>query len=413
MNGQNLSYFTMAGLMLSCCWAAPSQATSGWDGMAPVCIKAFAAPDKSDAKKLLSCADTFSAEARTDNLSGADKSTIEKGLRWMYDNGESPAPAVARDGLTRLGIKMPAKGSATTAKSNGTNVVAAEAQRKKYDPPEAKTADAQAADKMAKEAVAKFVSKKKWTDGAKQLEKALEKNPRGEYILYNLACTLANMEGKQDKADEYLQDLADLGTEDATKRLVKARTDPDLEPMRDNSDFKRITGYARIQVVNTIGTPGDKGVENIQKLLAKLEHRKADEADVDKPQEFCVVQFKPHAKALAGLVSDLLKSPVKLDEIKEGKYDLIIRWGSKVEDGKAISLGPDTGDEAIADARKKQNKVLAQPDAALNKVNKVLNTPDHAYNEGQAAISRTETSVKKAQGAVDKVKGLGEKLNKL
>lgn len=387
-------------------------AVEGWDAMGDSCIKAMGTPEKADAKKLLSCADTFSADARLDKLSGGDKSSIEKGMRWLYDNGDDTAARIARDGLMRLGIKLPARGVSKESGKGSTSTPAGEPERKKYDPPEAKDAERKAADKLCDDAI-KLLKKKKWADGAKLLEKGLEKDPRSEKVLYNLACGEANIESRRTKAVDRLQAMADLGSDEATKRLVKARIDPDLEPLRDNPDFKRVTGYARIQIINTVGTPGEKGVENIQKMLNKLEHRKADEKDEDKPQDTPSIQFKSHAKAQSALLADLLKA-TKLDLLPaDAKFDIVVRWGTKVENGKPLSIGPDTGDEAIADARKKQNKVLAQPDAALNKVNKVLNTPDHAYSEAQAAEKRVEGTIKKATGAVEKMKGLGEKLNKL
>lgn len=387
-------------------------AVEGWDAMSDSCIKELGAPEKSDAKRLLSCADTFSADARLDKLSSADKSSIEKGMRWLYDNGDDVAARIARDGLMRLGIKLPSRGASKDAGNGGAPTAVGQPERKKYDPPEAKDAERKAADKLCEDGV-KLLKKKKWADGAKLLEKGLEKDPRSEKVLYNLACGEANIEARRAKAVDRLQAMADLGSDEATKRLVKARADPDLEPLRDNADFKRVTGYARIQIVNTVGAPGEKGLENIQKLLGKLEHRKADEKDEDSPQDTPSIQFKAHAKAQSSLLADLLKA-TKLDLLPaDSKYDIVVRWGTKLENGKPLSIGPDTGDEAIADARKKQNKVLAQPDAALNKVNKVLNTPDHAYSEAQAAEKRVEGTLNKAKGTVEKMKGLGEKLNKL
>lgn len=383
----------------------------GWEAMSGDCIKALGQADKVTAKRLLECADSFSSEARLDKLTATDRAAIEKGLRWMYEHGDATAESIARSGLVRLDIRLAARGP---REAGSQPVAAVDTERKKYDPPEAKDADRGAADKLADDAI-KLLKKKKWADGVKVLEKAVEKDPRNEKALYNLACGEANMDAKRSRAVEHLQYLADLGGEDATRRLVKARTDPDLEPVRETPDFKRVTGYVRVQVINTIGSPGEKAVENIQKLLAKLEQRKADEKDEDKPLDTPTIQFKPYAKAQTSLIADLLKSPnVRLDPITfETKYDIIVRWGTKVENGKPFSLGPDTGDEAIADARKKQNKILAHPDAALNKVNKVLNTPDRAYSEAQAAGSRVEATANKAKGAAEKMKSLGEKLNKL
>jgi hypothetical protein len=392
-------------------WAIPAQADDSWNGNASDCIKAFGAPASADGSRLTRCAGLFGADANLDGMSAGDRGTCEKGLRWLYDNGDATGAKVARSALVRLGIQLPVRGQASASAGKS-----AQTERPKYDPPEVSDADSKAANKLVDDGV-KLLKKQKWAGGVKILEKALAKDPRGVRALYNLACGEANIESKRPKALEHLQNLADLGDDAATKALLKTRSDDDFMPLRDNLEFKRITGYARVLIVNTIGTPGEKGAENVQKLLDKLELKKVDSKDEDKPTNHPVIQFREHAKALTGLLASLIDHkdvhPALEPMQGEGKYDVIIRWGTPVKDGQPISIGPDTADEAIAEARRKQNKVLAQPDAALNKVNKVLNTPDRAYSEGQAAVNRVENTVNKAKGAAEKVKSLGDKLNKL
>ena len=422
---QHTALFWRRSGLLCAAWAAaalgfaavtPSAWAGDWDNQSKDCLKAFGEPEKTEEKKLMGCADVFGMDAHLDKLSGGEKSTIEKGCRWLYDNGSDVGAKIAREALARLEIKLPARAAKGSAKSDGK--AATEVERIKYDPPEAKDADRKLADKTAKDGVV-LLKKKKWKEGVALLDKALAKDGRSEYTLFNMACGEANMDGKAKAATGHLQMLADLGTDNAVEKLMKARTDADLEPLHDDADFKRITGYLRIQVVNTIGDPGDKAVDNIKKLLEKLQHKKPDLAEIDKPQEFPTVLFKPHAKAQTALIADLLNHPkTRIDPLEgESKYDLIIRWGAKTEmiDGKAVldSVGPDTADESIEAARKKQNKILAQPDAAIAKVNKVVGTPERAYGQAEAMGKRVTGTVDKAKGTVDKVKGLGDKLNKL
>lgn len=397
-----------AGMVIALVFGASAisgQAWAGnlWKARQAECISAFTSAESGDQGKLMSCADDFASDAVIDQLPPADKGKIEKGLRWLYDNGSDKGAKVARLALQRLGVMLPVRAS------KGGGAARAEApERAKYDPPEAKKADAEAAEKLYKDGVA-LLKKKKWKEAVAVLNKGLEKNPRSEKILYNLGCGEANMPGDYKPLWTHLQYLADLGTDYSSELLVKSRADEDFEPVREEVEFKRLTGYMRAQIVNTVDDVGEPGVANIFKLFEKLGHRKPDKKDDDKtPLPAPIVQFKPHAKAQTAVIAELLGDPdTKLEPITEGKYDLVIRWGTKVDDkGKPINLGPETADEAVAKARQKQNKALAQPEQAIGKVNKVLDTPGRVISEAGKMKDRVLSVGDKAKGAADKAKDL-------
>ena len=390
--------------------AVTARAGSGdrppWKTLATDCLGMFNAPDKHDEAKLFTCADAFMTEAIVEDMAAVDKSSAEKGLRYLYDKGADKSAKVARLGLQRLGITVPIR----PPRGNG-EVKSAAPERAKYDPPEAKDADKKAAEKFYKDGVA-LLKKKKWKDGVAVLTKGLEKDARSEKILFTLACGAANMDGDKKPCWVRLQQLSDLGTDYAAELLVKARTDADFEGVREEIEFKRLTGYLRAQIVNTVGDLGDPGVENLLKLFDKLGQRKPDKKDDEAtPLPSPVVQFKAHAKAQVAVIAELLNDPdTKLEPIDNSasKYDLVIRWGTKVDDkGKPINLGPDTADEAVAKARQKQNKALAQPEQAIGKVNKVLDTPNRVISEAGKMKDRVLGVGDKAKGAADKVKDLG------
>ncbi len=411
----------LAIVILPCSLLSPGAAyATSWDEQAMTCLVAFNKPTEANEKSLVGCADAFGTSARLERVNARDRKSVEQGLRWLYENGTDVNSAIARESLLRLDVKLPARAP------RGVEPAATAAQplddRRRYDPPEARTADRDAADKVVKDGIA-LNKKKKWKEGAMVLAGSLDKDPRSEAALYNLACAEANLSDKHADATRHLGNLADLGTETATARLIKARTDPDFDAIRDESDFKRVTGAVRVQVVNTIGGPGEQAVENIEKLLVKLDQRKPDTKDDDgTPLDHPQIQFKPHAKAQTGLLADLMNHPkVELQPMaadSTSKYDVIVRWGAKVTvdaDGKkkADSIGPEVVDEQVAAARRKQNKVLAQPEQAINKVNKVVDTPGRTYTEAENMGKRATSTVDKAKGAADKVKGLADKINKL
>ena len=343
---------------------APVHAAA-WDDQAMTCLVAFNKPADANEKSLVGCADAFGSSARLERVSAHDRKSIEQGLRWLYENGSDANSAIARESLLRLDVKLPPH----APKPQETAAARTSDERKRYDPPEARTADREAAEKLAKDGIV-LNKKKKWKDGAAAMEKALDKDPRSETALYNLACSEANLNDKHADASLHLRNLADLGTDSATARLIKARTDADFDGIRDDAEFKRVTGAVRVQVVNTIGGPGEPAVENIEKLLIKLDQRKPDAKDDDSaPLDHPQILFKPHAKAQTGLLAELLNHPkVELQPMaadNPSKYDIVVRWGAKVTvdpDGKkkADSIGPEVVDDQVAAARRKQNKVLAQ-----------------------------------------------------
>ena len=337
--------------LLSATVLAPGLAHgAAWDEQGVACLVAFNKPAEANEKSLVGCADAFGTSARLERISAHDRKCAEQGLRWLYEHGSDPGSAIARESLLRLDVKLPPR----APRPQEADAARSSDERKRYDPPEARTADREAADKLVKDGVA-LNKKKKWKDGAGQMEKALDKDPRSEAALYNLACAEANLPDKHPDAMRHLRDLADLGTDSATNRLIKARTDADFDGIRDEPEFKRVTGAIRVQVVNTIGGPGEAAVENIQKLLVKLDQRKPDAKDDDgAPLDHPQIFFKAHAKAQTGLLADLLHHPqVELQPMSAadtGKYDIIVRWGAKVTvdpDGKkkADSVGPEMVDD--------------------------------------------------------------------
>lgn len=379
------------------------------------CSKIFDKPAKAAENQLLNCADLYSTYSRFHIITSGHRKAAKKALRWMYSNGSNEAAAVARDGLYRYGVKLPVRTSRPS--SGGTTRVTTKHRRRRYNPPEAKKSDQKAAEKMAKDGVKDLV-RKKVDRGVKKLKKAVKIDPRSEYAIYNLGCGYS-LKKKRDLAIQWLQNLADLGSDQSAERLIRARSDGDFTYLRQDPDFKRITGYAKILVVNHIGDPGEGAVENIETLLNKLGHKDVRTDDSKKKRDAPQVLFKPSAKAQIALIADLLNHPrVRMDPLKgDSKYDIIIRWGARVikKDGetKVESMGPNTVDDKMAAAQRKQNKILAKPEKAINKVDRVISTPERTYKSAENMGKRVEGTYKKGEGLFKKVKGMGDKINSL
>lgn len=410
-----LALSLVAFVVAVCFSATASAADSKWKKIENNCYKLFKHPRKASGNKLEACADSWAVHSRSQFTSGGERDLVKKALRHLYESGSDAGAAIARDGLYRLGVKL---GVRSERKAGAASVAShGKSRRVRYNPPEASRADKKAAKTLAKSGV-KDLIKRRYKPGVKKLKGAVSKDPRSEFALYNLACGYA-LQGQGTGAVRELQKLADLGTDQSLERLIRARREGDFKKIRKAPKFKKVTGYMKIHVINTIGDPGETAVENIETMLQKLGHARPSLDDNDDKRDAPQILFKPHAKAQVSLIAELLNHPrVRLDPMKgKSEYDMVIKWGSRVikEDGstKVESMGPDTVDEKIAKARRKQNKVLAKPDRAIGKVDHVLSTPDRAYKGVEGMGKRVEGTYKKAEGSFKKIKDIGGALSSL
>jgi len=418
---RTLALSTASAALFVLTWPVADAHANDWKKTESRCKDLFKEPTKASITELGTCADTWTTYADVRDLSQAERIQFERAFRHLYDKGDTTMSMVGRSALERLGIAVPVRkagqahttakaGADAKAKPAGTDANAAPA-RKKYDPPEASGPKKKEAKKLAEEGI-KLNKAKKWTQGAMKLEDAVEKDPRSELAMYNLACTYAQQEDKKEQAFEQLQHLADLDTEVSLDYVRKARVDKDFEPIREEGEFKRITGYARIKLVNSLGGVGKEAVEKIEKLLLKMDHKVAYKADRKDEEKSPLVRFKPHAKAQAGVIAEVLDHPkTRLDAAPESSdFDIEIIWGAEVkrdEKGAAVSVdsrGPEVVDDKVQDARRKQNKALASPDKAIQDVDRTMSTPDRTIQAGKDSAGRAKQTLDKTKKLYEKIK---------
>ncbi len=376
------------------------------------CSGVLAKPNKADPEKLEVCADAFNTDARFHLVTSSTKKNARKSLQHLYENGSDRGSTIGREGLYRFGLKLPVR----EFKGDESKKAVAK-KRAKYRPDRASKANQNRARDKAKKGVAQL-KRKRFGAAQTMLRASIGMDGRCEYCIYNLACAEARQNKKKDTF-LHLQWLSDLATDDSIERLIKARTDSDFDKVRKTAEFKRITGYARIHVVNTLGDAGEKAVDNIEIMLKEMGHAKPDSDDKDKEQDFPQVLFKDHAKAQSLVIAQLLNHPrVRLDPQKrKSKYDIVIVWGAKVRrkggNVSVESMGPKTVDGKMAQARSAQNKVLAKPDQAINKVNRIVDTPERTYKSVESMGKRVEGTFNKGKGVFEKVTSIPDKITSL
>ncbi len=393
--------------------AALAARKDAWTRTERPCGKVLAKPAKADAEKLEACADAFNTDARFHMITGGTKKDAKKALQFLYENGSNRGSTIGREGLYRFGLKLPPR-----APKGDEPVKKVAKKRQKYRPDPVSKANQNRARAKAKKGVAQL-KKKRLGAAVSTLKASVNMDGRCEFCIYNLACAESRAKKRQDTF-LHLMWLSDLGTDDAIERLIKARTDSDFDNVRKSSKFKKITGYARIHVVNTLGDAGEKAVDNIEIMLKEMGHAKPDSDDKDKSKDFPQVMFKDHSKAQALVIAQLLNHPrVRLDPMKrKSKYDIEIVWGARVkkEGGQVVaveSFGPKTVDGKMSQARSAQNKVLAKPDQAINKVNRIVSTPERTYKSVESMGKRVEGTYNKGKGVFEKVTSIPDKITSL
>ena len=82
--------------------------------------------------------------------------------------------------------------------------------------------------------------------------------------------------GRIPEAMERLRAMGATDTEDGYDRLAKARSDRDFVPARPHPEFKQVTGYAKVIILNSRGEYGEEEVERIQEYVEAAGYPVAD-----------------------------------------------------------------------------------------------------------------------------------------
>lgn len=225
-------------------------------------------------------------------------------------------------------------------------------------------------------------SKKRLGQAIKEYEEALQDNPFNVAAKYDLACAQA-VTGDDRAALKSLEELYTWDDPVAEQRLVKARTDEDFTTIRDNPNFKLLTGYVRVIIVNGAGAIGEPTVTNIKDKLETHRFTIAEVAKSTAPEYAPQVWYRLGFDSQAEKIKEVLGiQKLKLSPIKDpdSKNDIIVVWGQP--EASQIGAG--------------QSAPVVQGKRAQGSENKLQDLVD---------------SVDKTQQNVDNIQKTGEKLN--
>lgn len=383
---------------------------------------AFKDPASASMADLVKCSKLWIAY-RSDlgGVKGDYKDRVVLAMKLLYAKGPEIDSGRAKDILANLGVsELPKRQGGGTATAGGDGTATApqeEAGRKTFAPPAPDKGAIKKADGFLK-AGYKVAAK----DPAKALVqylKAVDAAPGYPTGHYNAACIYAIQKDEKNMAKYLLnlRDLATAGNATAAEQLKKSRTDPDFDGMRDTSnEYKRITGYAKMRVINKLGEKGEENVDNLVSSMKKLGYvADSIEKDADKKQKAPILYYIEAARTQAYIVKQLIKHPglevqlaEKLCSAEDDKcFDVVVQWSDEVKgEPKKFVADPKDAEKEIAKLEKKQDEILAKPNEAVDELDEALGKPEEVQEKIDGVLKKPGKAIEKTEKTIEKIKGV-------
>ncbi|MBQ9817488.1 MAG: hypothetical protein IJM59_08515 [Proteobacteria bacterium] len=238
--------------------------------------------------------------------------------------------------------------------------------------------------------------KKAYGKAIASYKEALVYNPYNVSAKYDLASVLA-IEGDSAGALRQLEELYSWDDYEAERRLEEARTSADFENIRDDANFKQMTGYVRIVLLNGAGGLGEPKIESIRKKLEAKSIPVAEVTRSNEPQVQPQIWYREGFEDYAYRIKDLMRVAVgarnvsvkamKGNDLNDDIYhnDIRVIWGQH-EALSEFGLDQDkpvvTGDRAKGSG----NKL----DDLVKEADKAKSTVDHTKQFGEGIKNLTK-----------------------
>lgn len=225
--------------------------------------------------------------------------------------------------------------------------------------------------------------KRAYGSAIKFYREALDANPFFVAAKYDMACAYSLL-GDERGALRELEELYTWNDPETDQRLTKARTDTDFDNIRDNPNFKLLTGYVRVVILNGAGTIGDA---TVAALKTKLEGRNIPVANTGKsnrPELVPQIWYREGFEEYAYKIKDLIgssKIAVSVNRDRDSLDDVLLVWGQP----EAAQLGAGQSAPVVQGTRAKgsENKL----DDLVKSVEDTKGSIDHAGDVGKKATT--------------------------
>lgn len=222
--------------------------------------------------------------------------------------------------------------------------------------------------------------KKSYSKALSLYKDALDSNPFNIQAKYDIASLLSIMEDESGCL-RHLEELNSWDHPVAEKRIVDARSDPDFDNVRDNPNFKLITGYVRIVVVNGANNAGKAKVNEIKSKLEKKNIPVAAMKKSGRPELQPQIWYREGFEDYAYKIKEYLNFPQRVTvSVMRDKTedDVLVVWGQP----EAIEFtGSESGPVVQGErAKGSENKL----DDLVKGVEDAKKSADHAQDVGSS-----------------------------
>lgn len=392
--------------------ASPALAADQWKDKGKDCDDgAFKSPDDAGMDELVLCSKTWVAY-RTDlkPVKGDYKDRVVKAMTRLWLKGEEPDAKRAKTILGQLGVSDLPQRNVAPPKPKAP-------PRPVFKPKEPTKGEVAAAEKHFKNGF-KAYKAKDYPKAADFYEKMVEAAPGHAKGHFNAACVYALMkdEPKMAKYLMNLRDMAAAGNKPAIEMMQLVRTDPDFAEFKDESiEYKRITGYANVLVINDVGENGEENVDNLMGSLKELgytpKQKDSDKKPLKKPHIFFAEHARPQAYIFKKLISHpgLTTKQLAKDKLcnDDGCFDVVIQWSDDIKKGaepKRHVADPEEAEKKLDALEAEQDEILAKPDEAIDELDEALGKPEEVTDKIDETIERPGKAVDKVDKTIDKIK---------
>lgn len=395
---------------------AGSASADAWKEQGGSCDKkTWAKPDDAEIGDLSKCTKLWAAY-RTDfkAVKGDYKVNVVVGMKRLYAQGSESDAKLAKGELERLGVtELPRRKGETTTAGNGNGNAPAkeEAGRKTFKPAPADKKQIAAAEKHFKTGIAAY-KKKDLDKAAAAYIKMTEVAPGYGKGHYNAACIYALKKDEKNMAT-YLMNLRDMaggGDANAAELLKATRKDEDFKDFKDESaEYKRITGYAKVLVINHLGEKGEENVDNLLGSLDKLGYANESKDSDKKVDKKPVIYFAEHARVQAFIVKEVLNHPKTTAKQMDAEglkgFDVVVQWNDDVKgEPKSYVKDPEEAEKELDNLERKQDELLSKPEDAVDELDEALGKPGEVTDKIEDTLDRPGDAVDKVEKTLDKVK---------
>ena len=275
------------------------------------------------------CTELFLAYRDTTSLSPKMRRKYRRGFSVLFYKGDDDGRENAHEALKRIGSKPLDR--AVVFPDEASVGRALDVHRCKDVGPVSAAREKRARKENSKGLRA--YKRRKYRKAIHHFERAMKEDPSWLQPIYNAACNYAMLKDARSSV-QLLEEIKGRCGREPRTYLSKAHTDRDFRYIKKNPNWRKVTGYVEILLLNGAGPEGEPHVARIKRDLGTMGRRPAFVGTDKNPRSKPLVYYKEPFKDLAEQIKDTVAAPrTKMKPItfntaiKKYSFDIVVVWG--------------------------------------------------------------------------------------